>query len=149
VVFRVHHPSPSFLTSVAHPANFIFAKKYLDQDPHYYKTHAVGTGPFMLKNYVRGSHIELERNPNYWKKGLPYLDGITYFIIKDSSARAKALRSDRVDMELRYLPRAETDAIKAQLDDQVVVAAPRSIATHGVTSMWTRSRLTMNGCARP
>jgi peptide/nickel transport system substrate-binding protein len=133
VVFRVHHPSPSFLTSVAHPANFIFAKKYLDQDPHYYKTHAVGTGPFMLKNYVRGSHIELERNPNYWKQGLPYLDGITYFIIKDTSARAKALRSDRVDMELRYLPRAETDAIKAQLGDQVVVAAPRSIATHGVT----------------
>jgi peptide/nickel transport system substrate-binding protein len=30
VVFRLHHPSPSFLTSLAHPANFIFAKKYLD-----------------------------------------------------------------------------------------------------------------------
>src|SRR5687767_11589585 len=35
VVFRLHHPSPSFLSSVAHPANFIFAKKHLDSDAHY------------------------------------------------------------------------------------------------------------------
>jgi peptide/nickel transport system substrate-binding protein len=133
VVFRLHHPSPSFLTSLAAPHTFIYAKKYLDQDPHYYKSHAVGTGPFKLKNYVRGSRIELERNPEYWKEGLPYLDGITYFIIKDTSARAKAIRAGRVDAELRYLPRAETDAIKAQLGDQVVVAPARSTNTHGVT----------------
>jgi peptide/nickel transport system substrate-binding protein len=38
--------------------------------------HAMGSGPFKLKQIVRGSFIELERNPNYWKKGLPYLDGI-------------------------------------------------------------------------
>jgi peptide/nickel transport system substrate-binding protein len=133
VVLHLKHPSPSFLTTLAHPANFIYAKKYLDQDPHYYKSHTVGTGPFILKSYVRGSHIELERNPNYWKKGLPYLDGITYFIIKDTSARAKALRSGRVDAELRYLPRSEAEAIKAQLGDKIIVAAPRPSNTHGVT----------------
>ena len=65
VVFRLHHPSPSFLTNLAHPANFIYAKKYLDADAHYYKSHTVGTGPFTLKTYVRGSYIELERNPEY------------------------------------------------------------------------------------
>ncbi|HEX9871836.1 MAG TPA: ABC transporter substrate-binding protein [Candidatus Tectomicrobia bacterium] len=133
VVFRLHHPSPPFLTSLAAPHGFIYAKRHLDQDPQYYKSHAVGTGPFTLKTYVRGSHIELERNPNYWKKGLPYLDGIRYFVIKDTSARAKALRSDRVDAELRYLPRAETDAIQAQLGDKVVVAPARSTNNHGVT----------------
>jgi peptide/nickel transport system substrate-binding protein len=133
VVFHLHHPSPSFLTSLAHPANFIYAKKYLDMDANYYKSHSVGSGPFTLKNYVRGSIIELERHPGYWKKGLPYLDGIKYFIIKDTSARAKAIRSGRVDAELRYLPSAEAEAIKAQLGDKVVVAAPRSLNTHGVT----------------
>jgi len=132
VVFRLHHASPSFLASIAHPANFISAKKYLDQDPHYYKTHAVGTGPFKLKNYVRGSYIELERNPEYWKKGLPYLDGITYFIIKDTSARAKALRSGRVDAELRFLPPAEVDAIKEQLGHKIVVAKVQNIGNFGV-----------------
>ena len=133
VVFRLHHPSPSFLTNLAHPANFIYAKKYLDQDIHYYKTHTMGSGPFKLKNYVRGSVIELERNPKYWKKGLPYLDGIKYFIITDTSARAKALRSGRVDVELRFLPPAETDAIKAQMGDHVVVDVLRSIGNFGVT----------------
>jgi peptide/nickel transport system substrate-binding protein len=133
VVFRLHHPSPAFLSNLAHPANFIYAKKYLDSDVHYYKTHTVGTGPFKLKNYTRGSVIELERNPDYWKKGLPYLEGIKYFIITDTSARAKAIRSGRVDAELRFLPPGDADAIKQQLGDKVVVAAPRSIGNFGVT----------------
>jgi peptide/nickel transport system substrate-binding protein len=133
VVFSLHHPSPSFLSSVAHPANFIYAKKYLDSDVHYYKAHSIGTGPFKLKNYVRGSHIELERNPDYWKKGLPYMDGIKYFIIKDTSARAKAIRSGRVDVEFRGLPPSEADAVKQQLSDRVVVAYPRAISSWGVS----------------
>ncbi len=132
VVFRLHYPSPSFLSSVAHPANFIFAKKYLDQDPQYYKAHTVGTGPFKLKNYVRGSLIELERNPDYWKEGLPYLDGIKYFIIKDTSARAKAIRSGRVDVEFRGLPPTEAEAIVKQLGDKVTVAYPKAISNWGV-----------------
>jgi peptide/nickel transport system substrate-binding protein len=132
VIFRLHHPSPAFLSNMAHPANFIYAKKYLDSDVHYYKTHTVGTGPFKLKHYTRGSVIELERNPDYWKQGLPYLDGIKYFIITDTSARAKAIRSGRVDAELRFLPPGDADAIKQQLGDKVVVAAPRSIGNFGV-----------------
>ena len=72
------------------------------------------------------------RNPNYWKKGLPYLEGIKYFIIKDTSARVMALRSGRVDIELRFLSPADTDAIKAQLGDKVVVAATNTLGNFGV-----------------
>jgi peptide/nickel transport system substrate-binding protein len=132
VVFRLHYPSASFLTELAHPANFIFAKKYLDQDVHYYKAHSVGTGPFKLKNYVRGSYLEFERNADYWKAGLPYLNGVTYFIIKDTSARAKALRAGRVDVEFRGFPPSDAEAIKEQLGDKVVVAYPRVISNWGV-----------------
>jgi len=133
VVFRLHHPSPSILSNLARPDTFIYAKKYLDQDPHYYKHHVMGTGPFKLKNLVRGSLIEMERNPDYWKKGLPYLDGITYFIIKETGARAKAIRADRVDAELRFLPPSEVEAIKAQLGEKVVVVSPQNIGNFGVT----------------
>jgi len=133
VVFRLHHPSPAFMTSLAHPANFIYPKKHLDTDPHYFKTRAVGSGPFKLKNYVRGSYVELERNPDYWKKGLPYLDGLTYFIITDTSARTTALRSGRVDTELRFLPPVDVHAIKQQLGDKVVAARIQSIGSFGVT----------------
>jgi peptide/nickel transport system substrate-binding protein len=132
VVFRLHYPSPSFLSMLANPYNWILAKKYLDQDVGYYKAQEVGTGPFKLKNYVRGSYIELERNPNYWKKGLPYLDGITYFIIKDTSARAKAIRSGRTDVEFRGLPPSDVDAMKAQMGDKIVVTYPRALFNWGV-----------------
>jgi peptide/nickel transport system substrate-binding protein len=132
VLFRLHYPSPSFLSSLAHPHGFIYAKKYLDQDPNYYKMHTMGSGPFKLKQIVRGSFIELERNPHYWKADLPYLDGIKFFIMKSTSARAKAIRSNRVDAELRYLPRSEADAIKAQMGDKVVVANAKSMNVHGV-----------------
>src|SRR5262249_18539878 len=46
VVFHLHYASPSFLTMLAFPANFIFAKKYLDQDQQSYKKNAKGSRPF-------------------------------------------------------------------------------------------------------
>jgi peptide/nickel transport system substrate-binding protein len=133
VIIGLHHPSPPFLVNLAGPANFIYPKKYLDQDPNYFKNHAVGSGPYKLKNYVRGSYIELERNPDYWKKGLPYMDGLKYFIIVDTSARVTALRSGRVDMELRFLPPGDVHAITQQLGDKIVAAKIQNFGNFGVT----------------
>jgi peptide/nickel transport system substrate-binding protein len=132
VVFHLHYPSASFLSMLAHPANFIYAKKYLDQDVNYYKQHVMGSGPFKLKRYVRGSYLEVERNPAYFRKGLPYLDGAKYFIIQDTSARATSIRSGRTDVEFRSLPPAEVEAIKAQLGDEVVVGHPLPVVHWGV-----------------
>ncbi len=66
----------------------------------------VGTGPFMLTDYVDGSSATLVKNPNYWQidpvgpgKGnhLPYLDGIKILVIPDISTAEAALRAARVD----------------------------------------------------
>ena len=131
VVFRLHYASPSFLSMLAHPANFMYAKKYLDQDPNYYKQHAMGSGPFKLKEYVRGASIEMERNPKYWKQGLPYMDGIKYYIIKDDGARAKSIRADRTDVEFRGFAPAEVEAITSQMGNKVTVAYPGQPAPLG------------------
>src|SRR5918997_4556238 len=132
VIFHLHYPSTSFLTGLAHPANFIYAKKYLDQDPNWYKKNTMGTGPFKLKSYVRGSTLELERNPNYWKKGLPYMDGVKYFMIKDDNARAKSVRSDRTDVEFRGFNPTEIESMKKQMGDKLTVAYPGTPAHWGV-----------------
>ncbi len=132
VVFHLKYPSASMMSMLAYPHNFIYSKKKLDADPHWYKQNVMGTGPFKLKTYVRGSHLELERNPDYFKKGLPYMDGIKYFMIKDLSARAKSVRSGRTDVELRGLPPAEAEAIKKQLGDQVVVRYPKALSRWSV-----------------
>lgn len=66
----------------------------------------VGTGPFMLTEYIPGSVIKLIRNPNYWQKDpigpgkgnqLPYLNGVRILVIPDASTRQAALRTAKVD----------------------------------------------------
>ena len=67
----------------------------------------VGTGPFMLTDYVAGSAITLQRNPNYWQtdpigpgKGnqLPYLETVKFIGIPDLSTRMAALRTGKIDV---------------------------------------------------
>ncbi|MBI2853125.1 MAG: ABC transporter substrate-binding protein [Chloroflexi bacterium] len=68
----------------------------------------VGTGPFFLTDYVRGSVITLTRNPNYWGKDnlgpgkgnqLPYPDQLKAYIISDISTRIASLRTGKLDMD--------------------------------------------------
>ncbi len=132
VVFHLKYPAASFLSMIAHPSNFIYAKADIDKAPDWHKKNANGTGPFKFKKWVRGSALEVERNPNYFKAGLPYMDGIKYYMIKDLSARAKSVRSGRTDVEFRGFPPAEVEAIEKQLGDKVTVRYPKAIAHWGV-----------------
>src|SRR2546423_83926 len=121
VVFKLKFPSASLLANLASPWNVIYPKKYLDQDPNYFKTHVVGSGPFKLKGYTRGSTFEGERNPDYFVKDRPYLDGYKFYISPETSVRAAAIRSGRAWIEFRNLPTAEVEAIKKQLGDKITV----------------------------
>ena len=62
------------------------------------KKEIMGTGAFRFKDYIRGTSIEMVKNPDYWQKGAPYLDGITSYIIGDRGTRFAALRTANVDM---------------------------------------------------
>src|SRR5262249_16682029 len=91
VVFRLKFPSASLLANLASPWNVIYPKKYLDEDPNYFKTHVVGSGPFKFRSYTPGSTFEGERNPDYFVKDRPYLDGYKFFISTETSVRAAAI----------------------------------------------------------
>jgi ABC-type transport system substrate-binding protein len=67
-------------------------------------SHPVGTGPFVFKEWVPNSHFTATANPNYWRKGLPYLSQITFKPILDESARAEALRSGTIDIMITDTP---------------------------------------------
>jgi len=67
----------------------------------------VGTGPFMIADFVPGSAITYKRNPNYWGKDpagpgkgnqIPYIDGLKILIIPDVSTRVAALRTAKIDV---------------------------------------------------
>ena len=121
VVFKLKFPSASLLNNLASPWNVIYPKKYLDKDPNYFMKNVVGSGPFKLKSYTRGSTFEGERNPDYFVKDRPYLDGYKFFISTETSVRAAAIRSGRAHIEFRDLPGAEVEAIKKQLGDKIAV----------------------------
>ena len=62
------------------------------------KSQASGTGPFMVKEYIPNDTLHLERNPNYWQAGLPYLDELIFQNVPDINTRATMLEAGDVDM---------------------------------------------------
>jgi peptide/nickel transport system substrate-binding protein len=57
----------------------------------------IGTGPFVFKEWVRGSHISVERNPTYWESGKPYLDRIVFRDISGAVVGVQRLVTGEVD----------------------------------------------------
>ena len=58
---------------------------------------AIGTGPFRLVNFTPLDRVELVRNERFWKKGQPYMNGITMKVMTDEQARVAALRAGAID----------------------------------------------------
>ncbi len=92
-IFRLSSPSRAILGSLNAAGapilpRHLFAGTDVLSNPH--NSRPVGTGPFVFKGWSRGDHIVLERNPNYWDNGKPYLDRIIYRFIPDASARSIA-----------------------------------------------------------
>jgi len=59
-------------------------------------THVVGTGPFILKEYIRDQKLSYDRNDNYWR-GKPYLDGVDFNIITDATVALLAFKKGDLD----------------------------------------------------
>jgi peptide/nickel transport system substrate-binding protein len=109
VVFRLKRPQPSLLTMLASgyspviPAHVPLAE---------HRTRCIGTGPFKFKEWKRGEIVELVRNPDYFVKGRPYLDGVQFPIVVERGTRVAALQTARVDAAY---PGDTTVAIMEQL----------------------------------
>nr|WED70254.1 ABC transporter substrate-binding protein [Pectobacterium colocasium] len=80
-------------------------------NPH--NTAPIGTGPFVFKEWVRGSHILYERNPNYWDSPKPYVDKLVVKIIPDAATRTIALETGALDLGSDSpVPLSEIERIK-------------------------------------
>ncbi len=86
-------------------------------------TQPVGTGPFMFKSWSPGDRLELVKNPDYFEKGLPKLDGATLRIIPESAARMAALESGAIDI-VWSMPYEAVDKLKTS-----TVARADSVST--------------------
>jgi peptide/nickel transport system substrate-binding protein len=121
IVFRLKWPSGSFLMSLASPWNWIYKADILAKDMRWYETNVMGTGPFIFVEHVRGSHWVGKRNPNYWDKGKPYLDGFRAVFIKDSAAQVAAVRGERAHIQFRGFAPSERDSLVQALGPKITV----------------------------
>jgi len=99
VTFRLKRPQPAFLTSLASGFSPIYPCHVSPRDM---RQHPVGTGPFKFVAFKPNEFVEVTRNPDYWKKDRPLLDGIEYTIIKNLSTAVLALVSGKFDLTFPY-----------------------------------------------
>src|SRR5437016_13826866 len=62
----------------------------------------IGTGPFKFVEFKPNEVVRVTRNPDYWKKDRPYLDGIEYTIIRNQSTAILAFTAGKFDMTFPY-----------------------------------------------
>lgn len=96
IIFKTKEPYAPFINYIASAWVQIVPKELVDQEGDL-KRKAIGTGPFIMKEYVKGSHITLVKNPNYFKKGLPYLDKVHFKLMRDPNAALSAFLAGKFD----------------------------------------------------
>ena len=121
VVFDLKYPSGAFIPALAMPYNFVYPKKVLDKDMHWFEKNVMGSGPFRFVEWQPGSHIKGERNPNYYRKGQPYLDGTSAIFAKKYSVNLQAIRGGRAYIQFRGFPPKMRDDLKKALKNKLTV----------------------------
>jgi peptide/nickel transport system substrate-binding protein len=121
VVFHLKFATAAFLPALADPFAYIYKKETLDRDPHWYEKNVMGSGPFRFVDYQIGQSMKGERNPDYYHKDLPYLDGFTAIFAPKQSVIIDAIRADRASNEFRGLPPSARDQLVKELGDKITV----------------------------
>jgi peptide/nickel transport system substrate-binding protein len=121
VVFKLKYPSGAFIPALANPYNFIYSKEILDKDIHWYEKNVMGSGPFIWDGREAGAYIKGKRNPNFYRKGRPYLDGFEAIFAKKQSLRVQAVQGDRAAAEFRGFPPSSRDDLVRALGDKITV----------------------------
>jgi peptide/nickel transport system substrate-binding protein len=99
VVFHLKYKWAPFLADIALFANGIIPKNFNGESRAQFYKHPVGTGPFMWDKRVVGQSVTLKRNPNYWQKGKPYLDSVTWTFVSDENTRELQLRGNQIQVD--------------------------------------------------
>src|SRR5438105_8499817 len=119
VIFKMKSVNSAMIEHFASPWNCIYAAKDLAADPNAPKTKINGTGPFVFVEHVKGSHVSGKKNDNYFRKGLPYLDGFKGIFTLQAAAMLNALQGGQLMAEFRSISPAERDRLVQAMGDKI------------------------------
>lgn len=91
-------PVPAFLDNISTFAASILPERLVTEQGEAFWENPVGTGPFMVDEFVSGSRVSFVRNPHYWEEGLPRLDAVTFNFALDGNSRLLSLTSGEVQI---------------------------------------------------
>lgn len=94
VVIKTKYPWAPLLADLACPNNGIIPNNYGGRSKADFYKAPIGSGPFKWSTWDKGSKLTLVKNPNHWRKGLPYLDSVTWQVVPDDNTRNVMIQGD-------------------------------------------------------
>ena len=128
VTFHLKRPQPALLALRASGYTPVYP---CHVSPGDMRTKPIGTGPFKFVEFKANESIKLTRNPDYWKKGLPHLDGIEFTIIPNRSTAILGFIAGKFDMTFPTevsIPLLKD--VKAQAPNAICVVEPINVSTN-------------------
>jgi peptide/nickel transport system substrate-binding protein len=126
VVFRLKRPQPSLLMMLASGYSPVYAAHV---PPASYRTGCIGTGPFKVKEWRKGEFVEYVKNPDYFAKGRPYLDGLKFIVIAERGTRTAALQAGQLDVAFPgETSKGAMEQIKKALPQMVFTEVAQSVS---------------------
>ena len=128
-VFHLKRPQPALLTLLASGYSPIYP---CHVPPQQMRLHPIGTGPFKFVEYKPNEHIKVVKNPDYWKKGRPYLDAVEYKIVPNRSTAILGFVAGNYDMTWPY---NITSALMRDVKSQAPNAVCEMRTNNGTTNL--------------
>src|SRR5438094_9718535 len=97
--FVLKRPQPAFLALLASGMSPVYP---CHVSPAQIRQQPIGTGPFKFVEFKPNEYIKVARNPDYWKSGRPYLDGIEYTVIPNRSTAILSFIAGKFDMTFSF-----------------------------------------------
>jgi len=120
VVFKLVKPNASIMNTFAAPTYCLYSAKRIAADPEWPKRNIMGTGPFVFREHVAGSHWVGQRFTDYFVPNRPYLDGIRIQFIT-GAPMINALQGGQIMAEFRGITPADRERLKAALGDKILI----------------------------
>src|SRR6266702_2088436 len=128
VAFNLKRPQPALLALLASGYTPVYP---CHVSPGDMRTKPIGTGPFKFVEFKANESIKLTRNPDYWRNGRPYLDGIEFTIIPNRSTAILAFVAGKFDMTFPTevsVPLLKD--VKSQSPNSVCTVEPTNVSTN-------------------
>jgi oligopeptide transport system substrate-binding protein len=133
VVITLTRPDATFLHIMAINFAFVVPKEEVEKYGADFGKHPVGTGAFKFVDWVAGQKLELERNADYYKKGVPYLDKLSFEFGQDPTVAVLRLKKGEIDIVGDGVPPAQFNEVMSDPTTKDLIVAADQLQTVYVT----------------